>query len=119
MKWLLCLMAVFAFTASAADISGNWKGTAETPNGMIERTFVFKVDGHKLTGETTSNTLGKSAIEDGKVDGDDVSFSLTVKMQGNEAKVSYKGKVDGDTIRFTVEVQGFGQTLEMTAKRVP
>ncbi len=119
MKWLLCLMAVFAFTASAADISGNWKGTAETPNGMIERTFVFKVDGHKLTGETTSNTLGKSAIEDGKVDGDDVSFSLTVKMQGSEAKVSYKGKVDGDTIRFTVEVQGFGQTLEMTAKRVP
>lgn len=119
MKWLLCLMAVFAFTASAADISGNWKGTAETPNGMIERTFVFKVDGHKLTGETTSNTLGKLAIEDGKVDGDDVSFSLTVKMQGSEAKVSYKGKVDGDTIRFTVEVQGFGQTLEMTAKRVP
>ena len=119
MKWLLCLMAVFAFTASAADISGNWKGTAETPNGTIERTFVFKVDGHKLTGETTSNTLGKSAIEDGKVDGDDVSFSLTVKMQGSEAKVSYKGKVDGDTIRFTVEVQGFGQTLEMTAKRVP
>ena len=119
MKWLLCLMAVFAFTASAADISGNWKGTAETPNGMIERTFVFKVDGHKLTGETTSNTLGKSAIEDGKVDGDDVSFSLTVKMQGSEAKVSYKGKVEGDTIRFTVEVQGFGQTLEMTAKRVP
>jgi len=119
MKWLLCLMAVFAFTASAADISGNWKGTAETPNGMIERTFVFKVDGHKLTGETTSNYLGKSAIEDGKVDGDDVSFSLTVKMQGSEAKVSYKGKVDGDTIKFTVEVQGFGQTLEMTAKRVP
>ena len=119
MKWLLCLMAVFAFTASAADIGGNWKGTAETPNGMIERTFVFKVDGHKLTGETTSNTLGKSAIEDGKVDGDDVSFSLTVKMQGSEAKVSYKGKVDGDTIKFTVEVQGFGQTLEMTAKRVP
>src|ERR1022692_3534915 len=30
MKWLLCLMAIFAFTASAADISGNWKGTAET-----------------------------------------------------------------------------------------
>jgi hypothetical protein len=53
------------------------------------------------------------------VDGDDVSFSLTVKMQGSEAKVSYKGKVEGDTIRFTVEVQGFGQTLEMTAKRVP
>ena len=119
MKWLLCLMAIFACTASAADISGNWKGTAETPNGTVERTFVFKVDGHKLTGETTSNMFGKSTIEDGKVDGDDVSFTLTVNVQGNEGKVNYKGKVDGDTIKFTVEVQAVGQTLEMVAKRVP
>lgn len=119
MKWLWCLMAVFALTASAADISGNWKGTAETPNGTVERTFVFKVDGHKLTGETTSNMFGKSAIEDGKVDGDDVSFSLTVNMQGTDGKVNYKGKVQGDTIKFTVEVQAIGQTLEMIAKRVP
>jgi len=119
MKWLLCLIAVFALTASAADISGNWKGTAETPNGPAERTFVFKVDGHKLTGETTSNMFGKSAIEDGKVDGDDVSFTLTVNIQGTEGKVNYKGKVSGDTIDFKIEVQAIGQTLEMTAKRVP
>ena len=119
MKWLLCLAAIFAVTASAADISGNWKGTAETPNGTMERTFVFKVDGHKLTGETTSNRFGKSTIEDGKVDGDDVSFTLTVNVQGTEGKVNYKGKVDGDTIKFTVEVQAVGQSLEMTAKRVP
>jgi hypothetical protein len=112
-------MAVFAFTASAADIGGNWKGTADGPNGTIERTFAFKVDGHKLTGETTSNMFGKSTIEDGKVDGDDVSFTLTVNVQGNEGKVNYKGKVDGDTIKFTVEVQAVGQTLEMVAKRVP
>ena len=119
MKWLVCLMMLFAFTASAADISGNWKGTAETPNGAIERTFVFKVDGNKLTGETTSSRFGKSTIEDGKVDGDDVSFTLTVNVQGTEGKVIYKGKVDGDTIKFKVEVQAVGQTLEMTARRVP
>lgn len=119
MKWLFCLMALFALTASAADISGNWKGTAETANGTVERTFVFKVDGHKLTGETTSNMFGKSTIEDGKVDGDDVSFSVTVNIQGTEGKVNYKGKVAGDTIKFEIEVQAIGQTLEMTAKRVP
>jgi len=119
MKWVFCLMALFALTASAADISGNWKGTAETANGTVERTFVFKVDGHKLTGETTSNMFGKSTIEDGKVDGDDVSFSVTVNIQGTEGKVNYKGKVAGDTIKFEIEVQAIGQTLEMTAKRVP
>jgi elongation factor P hydroxylase len=119
MKWLLCLTALFAFAASAADISGNWKGTAETPNGTVERTFVFKVDGHKLTGESTSSMFGKSVIEDGKVDGDDVSFSLTVNIQGTEGKVNYNGKVEGDTIKFKIEVQAVGQTLEMTVKRVP
>ena len=119
MKWLLCLMAVFALSASAADISGNWKGSAETPNGTVERTFVFKVDGHKLTGETTSNMFGKSAIEDGTVDGADINFNIKVSVQGTEGKVNYKGNVDGDTIQFKVEVAALGQTLEMTVKRVP
>ncbi|MGA2134660.1 MAG: hypothetical protein ABSH50_20435 [Bryobacteraceae bacterium] len=119
MKWLWLLMAAFALTASAADISGNWKGSAETPNGTIERTFVFKVDGHKLTGETTSNNLGKSTLEDGKVDGDEVSFSITANLGGQETKVNYKGKVaDADTINFKVEIPSFTQSLDLTAKRV-
>jgi hypothetical protein len=119
MKWLLLLMAAFALTASAADISGNWKGSAETQNGTIERTFLFKVDGGKLTGETSSNMFGKSVIEDGKIDGESVSFSIKVNVQGTEGKVNYKGKVDGDTIKFTVEIPAYNQSIEMTAKRVP
>ena len=62
MKWLLAIFAAFAITASAADISGNWKATAEGPNGAMERTFVFKVDGNKVTGESTSQMMGKSPI---------------------------------------------------------
>jgi hypothetical protein len=118
MKWLLFLMALWASIASAADISGTWKGTAETPNGTVERTFVFKVDGNKLTGETESNMFGKSTIENGKIDGDNVSFTITVKVQGNEGKANYTGKVDGDQIKFKVEIPEYGQTVEYTAKRV-
>ncbi len=118
-KFLLILMALFALAANAADISGNWKATAETQNGTVERTFAFKVDGHTLTGETNSNMFGKSTIEDGKVEGDDVSFTLTVSVGGNEGKVNYKGKiVDPDTINFKVEVPAYDQHVEMTAKRV-
>ncbi len=118
MKGLLLLLALFAAAASAADVSGTWKGTADTQYGTVERTFVFKQDGNKLTGETTSNMFGKSVIEDGKVDGDNISFTITVEMQGNEAKVNYKGKVEGDQIKFTVEVPAANQTLQYTAKRV-
>jgi len=118
MKWLLLALALFGFTASAADISGTWKGSAETPNGTVERTFVFKVDGNKLTGETTSNMFGKSVIEDGKIEGDNISFSITVKVQDNEGKANYKGKVDGNRIKFTVDVPAFGTTIEYTVERV-
>ena len=69
MKRLFAMFALTALAALAADISGTWKGTAETPNGTVERTFVFKQDGSKLTGETTSQMMGKSEITEGKVEG--------------------------------------------------
>ena len=121
MKWLLILMAVFAITASAADISGNWKATADMGNGPMERTFTFKQDGTKLTGETTSSMMGKSTITDGKVEGDAVTFTITANMQGQEMKLNYKGKiVSPDNIKFSVEspMGGGGQTITWDAKKV-
>jgi hypothetical protein len=119
MKWLLILLAVFAITASAADISGNWKATAEGPNGAMERTFTFKVDGNKVTGETTSSMLGKSTIEDGKIEGDNVTFSITADFGGNQMKITYKGKVssDGKEIKFTSETSQGGQSFQWLAKK--
>jgi hypothetical protein len=117
MKWLLVLMTMLAMTASAADITGTWKGTAETPNGTIERTFLFKVDGAKVTGETSSQMMGKSTIADGKLDGDTVTFTITVKFQDQEMQLNYKGKISGDTIKFHVEGAG-GITVDYDAKKV-
>ena len=108
MKRLLFSLIVFALAASAADLAGTWKGTAEGPQGAIERTFVFKVDGNKLTGETTSEMLGKSEIQDGKIDGDNVTFTITASIQGNELKLSYKGKVTGNELKLTSEAAGGG-----------
>ena len=121
MKRVSILIAAFAVSVFAADPTGTWKATAEGPNGALERTFVFKVDGNKLTGETTSQMLGKSTITDGKIDGDNLSFTITATLQGNEAKVSYKGKVTADDLTLTSEISGGGgggQTIEWHGKRV-
>jgi hypothetical protein len=107
MKALIAMLALFAASATAADITGTWKGTAESPNGTIERTFVFKQTGSALTGESNSEMLGKSTIVDGKVEGDSVSFSMNVKFQDNEMKLNYSGKVSGDSMKLHVEGAGF------------
>src|ERR1035438_9368858 len=120
-KWLLVLMAVFALTASAADVTGNWKATLDMGGQSMKRTFVFKQDGAKLTGETTSSMLGKSVITDGKVDGDTVTFSITGNMQGQEMKLTYKGKIVSATeIKFDAEGAvggGGGQAIQWDAKK--
>ena len=58
----------------------------------IERTFNFKVDGSKLTGETESEMMGKATITDGKIEGDNVSFTINANFQGNEMKLRTRGK---------------------------
>jgi hypothetical protein len=114
-KVLTVLLALFVTIAYAADISGNWKGTADFGNGLIERSFSFKVDGKKLTGETSSEMMGKSVIEEGVVDGNDVSFTITGKIQGHEMKLHYKGTVHGDEI--TLNSDANGQTIEWKLKK--
>ena len=115
----LGLALVGATLAVAADVSGKW--TAQVPGRggqMNESTFTFKVDGDKLTG-TVSGRQGEIPISDGKVSGDDISFTTTVSRGGNEFKINYKGKISGDEIRFTrVREGGQGQPAEFTAKRV-
>jgi hypothetical protein len=119
MKRLLILLVITALAAFAGDVAGIWKATAEGPNGTMERTFIFQVDGEKLTGETTSSFLGKSTIADGKVDGDNITFTITVKLQDNDTKVTYKGKVSGKQIKLTSEFGGDNaRTIEWTGKRV-
>lgn len=103
MRLLIALILAFAATALAADVSGTWKGSAETPMGTVNRTFVFHVDGKKLSGETTSNVFGKSTIEDGAIDGNNLSFTITATYQGNEMKAKYTGTVNGDEMKLHVD----------------
>jgi hypothetical protein len=120
MKRILVLMALCALCALAADISGNWKATADMGGQSMERTFTFKVDGNKVTGETTSSFAGKSTITDGKIEGDTVTFTITVNFGDNPMKLNYKGKVsaDGKEIHFTVDNPQGGNTMEWNAKKV-
>ena len=125
-------------SARAADIFGNWiarvpgtLGSVETVSGLrtdgkkltgwplhfVEITFYFRAEGKKLTG-TVATPQGKTAISEGRIDGDDISFVVMGGFIGNETKLLYRGTVVGDEIKFTREVQGgMEQPQRFTARR--
>jgi hypothetical protein len=114
-------MGIFAFAASAADVTGKW--TAEVPgrNGNMQtNTFVLKADGAKLTGTANGGRGGDVEITNGKVDGDSVSFVVVRDFGGTSVKITYKGTVSGDSIKFTRTMEGLDNApppIEFTAKK--
>ena len=59
--------------------------------------------------------MGETAISDGKVDGDNISFVVKMERNGNEIKMPYTGKVSGNEIQFKRESPRGVQ--EFTAKK--
>jgi hypothetical protein len=110
------LAAALAISAFAADVTGKWKTSFTTPDGTTRENILnLKADGNKLTG-TLESQRGNAEIQEGKIDGDSISFVVVRNFQGNEVKVTYKGAVSGDEIKLKM---GFGEReVEMTAKRV-
>jgi hypothetical protein len=142
MKNKILLIGVFIFLAPtkslwAADIFGNWivqtpmgLGTVEispSRNQMIGQTpgvqligetfFSFKAYGTKLTG-TISDSQGETAITEGKINGDDISFVVARSWGKKEVRMAYKGKVFLNEIKFTCEIEGGTERpQEFIAKR--
>ena len=112
---LLCLVP-----ALAADISGKWATVIKTAIGEMNYTFDFKVEGEKLTGKAVmsmGNDSSESALTEGSVKGDEVTFVEMLKVQGQELRCEYKGKISGGEIHGSRQVGNFG-TEEFVAKRV-
>ncbi len=109
----LLLLIALASAAFALDLNGKWKGSLASPNGDLETTMVFKVDGEKLTG-TVTNMYGEEQITEGVVKGDDVNF--VVNAGGGQFKIIYKGKITGQDIKFHVVIGEFGEG-DLLAKR--
>jgi len=102
------LLGLVALTALAADVSGKWVAQMPGRGGQTrEATFTFKADGEALTG-TVSGPRGDMEISDGKISGDEISFSQTMEFNGNTMKILYKGTISGDQITFTRMREGGG-----------
>jgi hypothetical protein len=118
----LAVLAMAALTATggraaATDISGTWTASFDTQIGRQNYTYDFTVKDSTLTGKAKSDN-GETALTDGKVEGDTVSFVEMLNFQGMEIRIVYTGKItSADEIKFTRQVADFA-TEELVATRV-
>jgi hypothetical protein len=95
-----------------SKIDGKWLAKMSNPQGDMELTFTFKVDGNKLTGKNSS-PMGEMDLTNGVVNGNDFSFDI----DANGMTVNHKGKyLDDDSIEIKINVND--QEMAMKLARV-
>jgi hypothetical protein len=121
-KLALCAVFAVGFLASVqaqdkkADPTGTWTWTRPGRNGGPEQkiTLNLKAEGDKVTGKITSpgrqGATTDTEIKDGKIKGDEVSFTVTREFNGNTMTQKYNGKVSGDSIKGKIEFDRNGET---------
>jgi hypothetical protein len=109
---LFSILVGLAIGLAAADISGKWEAQVPGRGGEARTAvFTFKVDGEKLTGTMDGGRGEPATLEDGKVSGNTVTFSVTTQR----GKRTYTGTISGTEIKFKRE--GGQAAQEFTAKR--
>lgn len=89
------LAFLLAGVLAAADVSGSWQFTVETPAGTGNPSFVFEQDGEKLKG-TYTGMLGKAEVT-GTVKGDRIEFEFEASWEGQKFTIRYSGTIESPT----------------------
>jgi len=102
-----CMLAPMAW---AAEATGLWKGQADSGTEIV---LNLKVEGQSLTGTATLGGGKEQPISNGKIDKDELSFSMPSLYGGGT--VNAKGKLEGDSLKLSLEM-AMG-TAQATLKR--
>jgi hypothetical protein len=96
------LLIALAIPAFSAGVDGKWTATIDGMDGAkTELTYNFKVEGTKLTGTVVSSAMTLQ-LADGKVEGNNISFTAT----SDQMSIPTKGTISGDEIKLVSDVMG-------------
>jgi hypothetical protein len=126
--FVMTILFVAAVTLLAAAIDGKWTYEQAGRGGGPGRpvTITLKADGAKLTGSVPGMGRGgdnpppPTEITDGKVDGNNISFTVKRTTPNGEMVTKYEGTLAGDELKLKITrpgQDGTPVTTEVTAKR--
>jgi hypothetical protein len=90
--------------AQANNVTGEWAFNVTTDQGGGTPTITLKQDGEKLTGKYVGQ-LGTADLT-GTVKGNDIKFTFTLDVQGQQAPVNYEGTVEKNTMKGKLDIGG-------------
>jgi len=97
-------------------IDGTYEIEMTTPMGKRTSKLTLQSSGDALSG-TVASDMGTVNFDGGKVDGDNVTFSVNASGPMGQMKLDWSGKVEGDNISGTVQLGQYG-SAPFTGKRV-
>jgi riboflavin synthase alpha subunit len=112
MGLLLLMVAI----APAADLTGKWAGSFKFNEQDVPLTVALKGDS-EITGTVDGMPSGTAQIKDGKLQGDNLTFWITIEYQGSPVKLVYKGKVAGNEITLDFGTEDGSWGTQFTAKK--
>ena len=117
-RLIVSFVALLAFSAEAADVSGNWSAKIVTAAGQRDYTFVFRQNEGKLIG-TIKSPDGVASISNGYINAKTITFTENVTVQGRRAVLDYTGELVSDSeIRFKRQSGTASPVVEFVATRV-
>jgi alpha-galactosidase len=118
MKTFVALSICLCTLAAAEDLTGRWSATETLANGQKREWSVALIaDGGSLRGFVT-NTRATMLIVDGRVDGDNVSFTMLREANGADKRVDCTGVVTGDGLTVTIPNDNNRPSTVLAAKHV-
>ena len=91
--------------ATNLNAAGNWTLTINSPAGTMNSPLNIQVDKENVAGEIGSPS-GNVAISNGKLNGNELTFTYSINFQGQQMTIKPKGKVEGNSINGSMETMG-------------
>ena len=88
-------------------VDGTWNLTVNTPMGEQKSTLVIASSGTTLTGTQSAGHGEGRAIEDGEVNGNEISWKASI-TKPMAMTLHFNGTVEGDTLNGSVKLGMFG-----------
>ena len=110
-------LAALVGSASAADVTGKWKGPMEGTGADV--VLDLKAEGETVTG-TMSDSEGKARpITKGSLEGDKISLTVASEWQGNPITLLVTGTVSGDTMNLKIQTEDGAWGTDAIVKHSP